>query len=114
MKGIIIDPSFRSVDYIDGDFADFKEIQNEIGCDCFTIAGYLNNHAVFCDDEGMFRMNMVFTKMSHYPFPLAGRILLLQTTEDGDSDDATMTIDEVRNEIEFLTVFEVKKQYARG
>lgn len=114
MKGIIIDPSFRSVDFVNGNFADFREIQKEIDCSCFTIAGYMNSHAVFCDDEGMFRMNMVFTKMSHYPYPLAGRILLLKTTEEGDSDDATMTLDEVKNEIKFLTVFEVKRQYGRG
>lgn len=114
MKAIVIDPDERSINYVERDFADFKEIQKEIFCSCFTVAGYLNGHAVYCDDEGMMNMNLVYTKMSHYPYPLAGRIVLLKATDDGDSDDATMTLEEVKNEIQFLTVFQVKKQYARG
>lgn len=114
MKGIIIDPDSRSIDYVERDFADFREIQNEIHCSCFTVAGYLNGHAVYCDDEGLMNLNLVFTKMSHYPYPLAGRILLLGTTEDGESENVTMSLDQVKKEVKFQTVFQVKKQYARG
>ena len=50
MKGILITPDEATIENIDGPFEDFHEIQKAIDCDCFTIAGYFEGHAVFVDD----------------------------------------------------------------
>ena len=111
MKALLIDPDYKSIELVIADFSDFREIQKAIQCEVFTTAGYLDGHVIYCDDEGLLRFNVMFTKISHYPAPLAGRLLVLTATPDGDSDDVTMTVEELKKEVKFLTLFEVKKQY---
>jgi len=107
MKGILITPDEATIENIDGPFEDFHEIQKAIDCDCFTIAGYFEGHAVFVDDEGLFKENKMFTLMDHYPQPLAGKILILGTTDDGDCKDVSLTVQKVSDSLQFLTIQQV-------
>ena len=47
------EPDEATIENIDGPFEDFHEIQKAIDCDV-SIAGYFS-HAVFVEDEGLFR-----------------------------------------------------------
>ena len=114
MKALRINPDLQIVEEVHDDFNDFRKIQEAIGCDCFTIAGTLNGHTVFVDDEGLFKLNLMFTKMSHYHTPLAGQILVLGMDADGDSQDAEMTVEELEEEIGFLSLAEVQAMYGKA
>ena len=103
MRGILIDPEERVVIEIDRDFSDFREIQKTIQGH-FTVAGYFEAHAVFVHDEGMFACpNHVFTIMPHYDDPLMGKILLLKALFDGDCTDADLSLETVRDQIQFIS-----------
>ena len=103
MRGILIDPETQTVSEIEADFSDFQEIQKIID-GFFTTAGYFEGHIAFVHDEGMWSCpNRVFTKMPHYDDPLMGKILLLKTTPDGNSNDADLDVDFVKSKIQFLS-----------
>lgn len=116
MKAVLIDPDLGTVKDIDGPFDDFRQIQKIIECDYFTIAGYIGEFpvrdAVYCDDEGMLKLNLIYTKMDHYPQPLAGRILVIGAKADGNSKDTNFGADEIRKQVKFLTLSQVRAQYA--
>lgn len=115
MKAILIDPDTQTITDVDDNFEDFREIQRIIECSCFTIAGgigeYPNHDCVFCDDEGMLKFNLFFTKMDHYPTPLAGRILVLGATADGGSTDVHITKTELTKQVQFMNIAQVKQEY---
>lgn len=112
MKAILIDPVEQTIEMVDRDFADFREIQRTIECSAFTTAGYIGTDCVYCDDEGLLKPNLMFTLMDHYPQPLAGKIVILGTDDEGDSTDVSLTEDEIALQVKFLTIFDVKRMYA--
>lgn len=113
MKAIYIDPSIQGYGWIEGDFDDFRAIQDALLVDCFTVVCCIEGHTIFCDDEGLLKGPYYFTKFSTYPEPLAGRLLILGSTEDGDSCDCKLTNEFIEGEIEFMILPEVQKMYAK-
>lgn len=114
MKALVIDPDMGTIELIERDFEDYKEIQKAIECDVFTTAGYINGNVVFVDDEGFLKVNLMLTKMSHYPQPLAGRIVVIGATPDGGSKDVTMTAEEMIDHVHFHTLADVRRMYANA
>lgn len=113
MKGIYIDPSIQSASIIEGDFSDFRAIQDAINVDCFTVVCSIKDHTIFCDDEGLLKNPQAFTMFDSYPEPLSGRLLILGSTVDGDSCDCKMSIESLSAQIRFMNLGEVQKMYSK-
>lgn len=112
MKALLIDPIDQTVETIHGDFDNFREIQKTIRCSVFTVAGYIEGNCVYVDDEGLLKANLWFTVMPHYPQPLAGRIVIVGSTDDGDNTDVTISAEVLQDQVQFLNIFQVRKLYA--
>lgn len=97
----LIDPFTQSISEVNYS-GDYKEICNHLQCDLFDVV-YINreNDCVFINDEGLFKENQTFFKVSGYPEPLAGRGLVLGTTQDGDSCSPMLSIEELRSMVSF-------------
>lgn len=96
-KALLVTPSANLIETIEiGDH--YTEISKAIDCQYFTIACHIGNNDVYCDDEGLIRnLPAIFlTKIEAYPEQLAGKLLILGSTPDGDSCDVTMTPEEFR------------------
>ena len=111
MKAVLIDPFNRSISMIEmGN--DWREISARIGCKYFTVAGYYDNDAVYCDDEGLLYGPTEFVMISGFGQPLAGRVLMLGSTADGDSTDVNTNAVEMLDKVQFLSHNEVMEMYA--
>ena len=111
MKAVLIDPFNRSISMIEmGN--DWREISARIGCKYFTVAGYYDNDVVYCDDEGLLHGPTEFVMISGFGQPLAGRVLMLGSTADGDSTDVNTNAVEMLDKVQFLSHNEVMEMYA--
>ena len=111
MKAVLIDPFNRSISMIEiGN--DWREISARIGCKYFTVAGYYDNDVVYCDDEGLLYGPTEFVMISGFGQPLAGRVLMLGSTADGDSTDVNTNAVEMLDKVQFLSHNEVMEMYA--
>ena len=111
MKAVLIDPFNRTISMIEmGN--DWREISARIGCKYFTVAGYYDNDAVYCDDEGLLYGPTEFVMISGFGQPLAGRVLMLGSTADGDSTDVNTNAVEMLDKVQFLSHNEVMEMYA--
>ena len=113
MKAILIDPikrEIREVDITDGDSP--AGISNLIGCRWFCIGSYLRDgDAAFVDDEGLllgeeediyfWAIDSNAIKSSNNQ-PLAGKGLVLGSDEEGCSQSAVTTVDELASAIRWL------------
>lgn len=101
MRTILIDPverSFTEVDYN----GDYKSIYTHIECDTFDIA-YSEIGDVYVDDEGLLKAGQKFFWIEGMPQPLAGRGLVFgPVDEEGDSTEATISIDELEKKVRFM------------
>jgi len=113
MKGIYIDPSIHTATIMEGDFNDFRAIQEAINVDCFTVVCSIADHTIFCDDEGLLKNPQAFTMFDSYPEPLAGRLLILGSTADGDSCDCKISVEDLWSQIKFMNLAEVQKMYSK-
>jgi hypothetical protein len=88
MKAIFIDAVNRKKSDIDFQ-GDYKEIQKQIGCDCFTCVELENGDTLFVDDEGLINGEQNFFAIDGAPYqPYAGNGLILGTNHStGDSTD---------------------------
>lgn len=100
----------KLVEYEKYDIAKMNEL---IGGRTFTSAGYLpNGDAALVDDEGLFTITpeSMITKVSWYPEPLVGNILVSGVNHNnGESMDVKSTIEEINELIEWsMPIFEAK------
>lgn len=89
---------------------DYREIYDVIGNDCkyFEVPiTFENNDAMYCDEEALLKPFAGGIIMDGWMQPIVGNVLILGTNEDGESCDAKMTIDELKNQIKFLTYEEI-------
>lgn len=89
---------------------DYREIYDVIGNDCkyFEVPiTFENNDAMYCDEEALLKPFAGGIIMEGWGQPIVGNVLILGTNEDGESCDAKMTWDELRNQIKFLTYDEI-------
>jgi len=91
-KAILIKPFELSVINIEiGE--DYTEIQNTIGCRCFTMITIDEKNVAYLDDEGLINGTEFGTKFNNdiYPETLAGNILIIGDDGKGGSCDTTLT-----------------------
>jgi len=111
MKAVLIDPFDRTISMITIG-PDWREISARIGCEYFTVAGYYDKDAVYCDDEGLLHGPTEFVMIKGFGHPLAGRIVMLGSTADGDSTDVNTNAVEMMDQVQFLSFDEVMEMYA--
>ena len=103
-KGILINAETQEVSEIEINI--WSEIAPAIGCDLFDVIYIDDKNVIYTDDEGLLKRPENFIAFEGYPQPLAGSLLVLGTTPDGDSCDTSLTIEEVRDKIRFLNRLE--------
>lgn len=89
-KGILI--GFKTKEIVEVEtnedgYVDLDELYNKIGCDLVTVVEFEENIVAWVDDVGLLKSDNFVQKVSYMGFDiqLAGNILFLGTTEEGDS-----------------------------
>jgi len=77
-----------------------------IGCDMVecptaTIGGVEQD--LWCDEEGLMKSPQHFVKVMGFHQPIAGSIVIMGTDKNGIMEDAKVTVEQVKAEVEFLT-----------
>jgi hypothetical protein len=113
MKAILIDPHNRSVSEVEVNKKTFlKDLYEHIGCDLVERAiSDDRKHEIWLDEEGLFRQPLAFFKYSGYPQEAyAGKGVILGCNRTlSDSKDCTLTLDEVRAKVEFVSIDELRR-----
>jgi hypothetical protein len=101
-KAILIDSSAREIKEVE--INDYTEIAPMIDCEIFTVARMSQKTDAYVDDMGLLGSPTAFFRMEGgYPTPLAGNGLLMDTDDMGESVDVSMTLDEVKSKVVFMT-----------
>lgn len=103
MKGYLIDPFNRTIEEVEHD-GSLDSIYQLIDVQCFACAAFDDQgNTAYVDDEGLFKDDQEFFYMPHYPQPLAGKGLILGCNEIGESQSPTVSLDEVRAKVIFMS-----------
>jgi len=110
-KGILIDVQNETLTEVE--VGDYKDIQKKIGCDLFDVVSIDEKNDIYVDDEGLLT---VTDKSKFFGFKgsrlkLGGNGLVLGINHNtGDSKSTTLTVDKLKERIEFFN-FEQTKPY---
>ena len=112
-KGILIDVKNRTVTDVtvtkDSSGSQLQSIYDHIGCNMVEVVN-IGENDIYVDEEGLLNLlpSTNFFMYKGYPQPLAGNGLIMgYNDETGDSVDTTLTVEEVKNNVKFLTHREV-------
>lgn len=108
MRAILVNPYKREVTEVHADFNKLKVLQSyltngtaESGKKvCLTSGPRLGSEVhSYLDDEGYYRPNQAWFNLKGYGAPLAGYMLILSSTHDGDERDLVkyVTVEAVAN-----------------
>jgi len=104
MQAILIDPFTQTIEAVDYS-GDYKDIYSLLECDLFTtvyrVVVTAMADTLYVDDEGLYVEDQKFFKLKGYPQPLAGRGLVLGSTDDGDSTDCVSTVEDIQDIVEW-------------
>lgn len=106
MRGILIDPVMHSVRYVDydGNYKDiYRLLEIESPFDVRPISG-TENESIFFDDEFLLKADEggrpgAYFYMNGIPDPIGGRGLILGCTEEGESVETKLTVEDVRQNV---------------
>ena len=100
MKAILIDPFNKDVKEIEiGDT--LQDIYDAIDCNTFDIGVFHGSTDIYIDDEGLLKeSNRYFKTWNGNTY--AGKGLLLDTDDEGNSTDVSVGILQVQSSIRFL------------
>lgn len=118
MKAFLIDPEVRVILEVNDDFNKLNLMQAAVEGH-IELAGYITGddgreNIVWCDDEGLLKLQLVFTEIAKFPNPLAGRLLILGSDGEGGNADCTMTYEEVSSMVSFITIQDMKKNFLKN
>jgi hypothetical protein len=104
IPAFLIDPFARTItEVVYND--DFTQILKLIDADSFDgVRVNDERDTLYVDDEGLFKSNQKFFKLSVYPQPLAGKALLLGTDHRGEAVAPKCTLDWVKSNVLFDVV----------
>ena len=116
MRAFLIDPEIATIEEVNKDFEKLEELQAAVE-GYIELAGYLTDESggenvVYCDEEGMLKLQLAYTQIEGYPNPLAGRLLVIGSDGEGGSQDATISMEELVSKVSFLSLAKVKEMYA--
>jgi hypothetical protein len=108
-KGIFINVDTRTIEWVEvGDH--YTDIQKVLGCDMFTTTEYNDETIIYSDDNGFDNSENFFRiKGGYYEDPIPGNGLILSDDlETGEeSVDCRLSLDYVKERVEFLDNFQV-------
>ncbi len=108
MRAILINSATRNISEIT--INDWRDIAPAIGNECTTFACPVtlpNGDDMYCDDEGLYHPYEGGIIMEDWYLPIVGNVVLLNHDEDGDSTDAVSTIEELKEQIKFVSLNEL-------
>jgi len=113
MKAILIDVLNQDVKEVEFDNnKSLTEIYKLIKCEIIEVAMYINENddCIYVDEEGLLEITP-FTRFFSYKNghqPFAGNGLIIGTNmETGDNADVTVSLDEVKANIKFLSLNDI-------
>lgn len=112
MKAFVIDAEKREVREAVYN-GDFHEIYKLGGFNLFTAVEIEDGDAIFVDDDGLLHDPQHFFVYRGFDQPLAGNGVVLGTDHDGESTDAKVTLDALKERVVFVTLDEAKDIAAR-
>lgn len=101
MKAILINPfdqTIKETEYT----GDYREIYHLIDCRTFDVAMAKENNDLYIDDEGLLKDNQRYFRMLDIGANYAGKGLILAHNDEGESVGTTLTLQEVKDMVEFL------------
>lgn len=103
MRGILIDPFTKKIEEVDTT-GKLPEIYSMLGVELITIVHIGESDVLFLDDEGLFvpRDEQEYFYWSGSNQPYAGKGLIIGTDEEGDSTDAEIDLEEVKQRVRWL------------
>jgi hypothetical protein len=102
MEAFLIDPFNKTVTRCVYNGTN-DHIYELIGCDLFDIARIGDDgDGIFVDDEGLGKEGQKFFSCQEYPYPLAGKGLVLGCDMEGNSVTPKITLDELRATISWV------------
>ena len=103
VKAILIDVKNQEVKEVEHDNT-LQNIYDLIDCRVFDIVRIDNVNSIFVDDEGILKDNLYFQYSgSNGIFQLAGNGLLLGIDDEGNSISPTLTVEDVKDKVRFLS-----------
>jgi hypothetical protein len=104
MKALLIDSKNKVVKQIEiGEH--FTEISKAIDCETFSAPHIMqDNDTLYCDDEGLLKNPQHFFLLDSYPQPIAGNGLILGCDDEGESVDASISLEELSSRITFMNL----------
>ncbi len=109
-KGILIDVHNREIKEVQIEEG-IDSIYDQIKCDTFDCVQIHEENDVYVDDNGLLNLNekSMFFNYKGFGQPLSGNGLILGIDhETGESIDTTLTIEEVRKNVTFLSLFDIQ------
>jgi hypothetical protein len=100
MQAILIDPFTETIEVVDYS-GDWRDISAMLGCDLFTTVYTEMADTIYVDDEGLYVEDQRYFKLKGHPQPLAGKGLVLGSTDDGDSTDCVSSLQDILDIVEF-------------
>jgi hypothetical protein len=103
-----LDSEKQTVEEIDaptneeGDMVDLDFMYEQIGCRCFDVVRLDECDCIFVDDEGLLRSGIQPAfGLSSYSSPLVGNALVIGSDFQGNSKPPKITLDKLKNMVEF-------------
>lgn len=103
MKGILIDPFKRSLEVVDFD-GSLKDLYRLLNCNCFERVQISHTHHIYVDESGLLTSPTHFFKHPYYPNWIAGKGLILGTTQEmtnyGSEEEPDMVEEDTWGDVE--------------
>ena len=102
MKAILIDVKNKEVKEVEHDDT-LKQIYNFVDCATFDVLRLDGVNGIYVDDEGLFVEDQLFFTYhgDNYSHTLAGNGLVLGVNGGGETISPTITVEEVREAVDF-------------
>ena len=113
-KGILINTENRTITEVDvvrnEEGSQLPSIYEHVKCSMVEVVQYDDKNDVYVDEEGLLSVdeNTKFFKLKNYPQPLSGNGLIMGfDNETGENGSTNLTIDEVKNNVTFMSAHDV-------
>jgi hypothetical protein len=113
-RAILIDVENKTISEVEvvrnENGSQLPSIYGHLKCSTFEVVQYNEENDVYVDEEGLMYMNddTKFFKLGNYPQPLAGNGLIMGfDDETGDNGDTKLSIEEIKNQVKFMSAFDV-------
>ena len=116
-KGILIDVVNRSVTEVmvtkDNNGSSLPSMYGHLRCEMFEVVSFFEQDDIYVDEEGLYRTENYdngFFMFEGMKEPISGNGLILGIDhETGESEDTTLSVEYVREKVEFLSFIPTPK-----